>query len=92
VLLVAATLACPVGMGLMMWMMMRGHGSIHQTVNPVSEQIDELRAEIERLKAGSVTGSGSGVCDTSLARRDQPRRHGMWRRAGTRSTIFVRRQ
>jgi hypothetical protein len=34
----------------MMWMMMRGHASTHQTVNPVSDQLDELRAEIERLK------------------------------------------
>jgi hypothetical protein len=91
VLLVAATLACPVGMGLMMWMTMRGHGSTHQTVNPVSEQIDELRAEIERLKAEGATDSRSGVCDVGMARRDKPQRHGIWRRAPNRSTIWVRR-
>jgi hypothetical protein len=60
VLLVAATLACPVGMGLMMWMMMRNHGSTDQTVNPGSQQIDELRAEIKRLKAERTTDSRSG--------------------------------
>jgi hypothetical protein len=80
VLLVASTLACPVGMGLMMWMMMRGHGSTHQSVDPVNEQIDELRAEIERLKAEGTTDSRSGVCDVGMARRDKPQRRGVWRR------------
>jgi hypothetical protein len=57
---VAATLACPVGMGLMMWIMMRGHGRTHQTINPGSQQIEELRAEIERLKGERATDTGSG--------------------------------
>jgi hypothetical protein len=75
---VAGTLACPVGMSLMMWMMMRGRGSTHQTVNPVNEQIDQLRAEIERLKAGGTTDSRSEVCDVDMGRRDRPQRHGVW--------------
>jgi hypothetical protein len=48
-----AVLACPVGMGLMMFMMMRGHDK-----NPASQaqpadpgEIEGLRAEIEALKA-----------------------------------------
>jgi hypothetical protein len=45
-------LACPVGMGLMMWLMMRGHGpNTTSTADATSQQVDELRAEIERLKA-----------------------------------------
>jgi hypothetical protein len=75
-LVVAATLSCPVGMGLMMWMMMRSHRSPHQTVGPVSDEIDELRAEIERLKAERETGSRSGVSDQGMARRNKPQRHG----------------
>jgi hypothetical protein len=92
VLLVAATLACPVGMSLMMWMVMRGHGGAHRTRNPVSEQINELRAEIERLKAEGTTDSRSRVCDVDMARRDKAHRHGIWRRARNSSTIWVRRQ
>jgi hypothetical protein len=55
-----AALACPVGMGLMMWMMMRGQrgGSSTRTatIPAVSDQdraaeIDALRAEIDQLKA-----------------------------------------
>lgn len=47
-----AALACPVGMGLMMWLMMRGHSpSTTSAAGATSQQVDELRAEIERLKA-----------------------------------------
>ena len=52
VLLGLVALACPVGMGLMMWLMMRGNGSnTMSTADATSQQVDELRAEIERLKA-----------------------------------------
>jgi hypothetical protein len=52
VLLGLAALACPAGMGLMMWTMMRGHGTNSaQAGGPTSQQVDELRAEIDRLKA-----------------------------------------
>jgi hypothetical protein len=57
---VAATLAGPVGMVLTMWIMTRGHGRTHQTINPGSQQIEELRAEIGRLKAKRPTETGSG--------------------------------
>jgi len=61
VLLGVAALACPVGMGLMMWLMMRGHG---QATTPIagatSQQVDELRAEIERLKAERSAEHRSG--------------------------------
>ena len=73
-LAVAATLACPVGMGLMMWIMMRGHGRTHQAINPGSQQIEELRAEIGRLKAerATDTGSGSGPVTVGMTVRSKP--------------------
>jgi len=71
---VAATLACPVGMGLMMWIMMRGHGRTHQTIDPGSQQIEELRAEIGRRKAerATDTGWGSGPVTVGMTARSKP--------------------
>ena len=48
-----AVLACPVGMGLMMWMMMRGQGKDAAAGEDHSRQqeVQALRAEIEQLKA-----------------------------------------
>ena len=57
-LLAAAVLACPVGMGVMMWMMMRGArhsdasaGNPGAPAGDQAAQIDALRSEIEELKA-----------------------------------------
>ena len=55
-----AVLACPVGMGLMMWMMNRGHGggqaespAEKQAESPAEKQaeISALRTEIDALRA-----------------------------------------
>ncbi len=53
-LLTLLVLACPVGMGLMMWLMMRGQHKETATEQPTAPRaehdIAELRLEIERLK------------------------------------------
>jgi hypothetical protein len=46
-----AILACPVGMGLMMWMMARGNRSGGGDSGGGGEHVAQLRAEIEQLKA-----------------------------------------
>jgi hypothetical protein len=48
-----ALLACPVGMGLMMWIMMRGqNNSTPQAQQPADRgEVDALRTEVEALKA-----------------------------------------
>jgi hypothetical protein len=51
-------LACPLGMGLMMWMMMRGmpsHGSgdVPEATPAQKQELARLRAEVAELKAQS---------------------------------------
>lgn len=52
-----ALLACPVGMGLMMFMMMRGRDKTpaNQAQSADRAEIEGLRAEIEALKAARAT-------------------------------------
>lgn len=59
-------LACPVGMGLMMWMMMRGTGSTPSTKQDA--EIARLRAEIDGLRrnrpmSGETSGPPPGGSD-----------------------------
>jgi hypothetical protein len=50
-LYILPVLACPVGMGLMMWFMMRDHGKT-QTGTPAQEQeLATLRAQVEALRS-----------------------------------------
>lgn len=49
-LLALAVLACPVGMGLMMWVMMRGKRKDADDAGG-QQQVAQLRAEINQLQA-----------------------------------------
>lgn len=54
-----AVLACPVGMGLMMWFMMRGMKSSPAQAKPSEEaELAKLRAEIDQLQARQKDLSG----------------------------------
>ena len=58
-LLSLAVLACPVGMGLMMVMMMRGGRSGKSGAPSSNEQeLSALRSEVERLKADRAPMDG----------------------------------
>lgn len=49
-----AVLACPVGMGVMMWFMMRGSGSKgsgSQGDQVATHEVARLRAEVDQLRA-----------------------------------------
>jgi hypothetical protein len=49
-----ALLACPVGIGLMMWFMMRGkkHGNAPPPPPATDAELTKLRAEVDQLRAG----------------------------------------
>ncbi|EGX61100.1 MULTISPECIES: hypothetical protein [Streptomyces] len=50
-------LACPIGMGLMMWLMMRGgsHPSRRNESASTPTELDELRKEIAELRSAQAT-------------------------------------
>ena len=56
-----ALLACPVGMGAMMWFMMRGsnHGSQSKAASG-DDEITRLRAEVDQLRAAQREGTETG--------------------------------
>lgn len=61
-LLGLAVLACPVGMGVMMWMMMRGSGakgSGSQGDPAAAQEVARLRAEVDQLRAAREHAEGS---------------------------------
>lgn len=57
-----AVLACPVGMGLMMWFMMRGgkHSTPARPAQPLASDAElvALRAEIDQLRAAQRDSGG----------------------------------
>lgn len=64
-----AVLACPVGMGLMMWMMMRGmgHGSSSSGGADNADEVTLLRAEVDQLRANQRATSVSVPRSTESA-------------------------
>ncbi len=58
-----ALLACPVGMGLMMWMMMRGGKSTdtapQDPSRTSSNELTRLRAEVDQLRAEQRGNNGN---------------------------------
>ncbi|MGH3029337.1 MAG: hypothetical protein ACRDNE_00945 [Gaiellaceae bacterium] len=74
--LVLALLACPVGMGLMMWFMSRGMkqggaGSGRSSAGPIS--VEELREEQGRLEAEIVRREGQQPKSVEQLREEQSR-------------------
>ena len=59
-LLGIAVLACPIGMGLMMWMMMGRRRTAGAGNENSQDRVAQLRAEIEELKAERAEPSAHG--------------------------------
>ncbi|MEO6473326.1 MAG: hypothetical protein ABIR57_15065 [Aeromicrobium sp.] len=53
-----AFLACPIGMGVMMWMMMRGSKSNDSSPSRQDEELAELRAKVDELSHYEAGKSG----------------------------------
>ncbi len=59
-----AVLACPLGMGAMMWMMMRGGKQSSTAPQPTgADELTRLRAEVDQLRASQRDG---GTPSTAL--------------------------
>ncbi|MDP9496964.1 MAG: hypothetical protein M3P46_04770 [Actinomycetota bacterium] len=54
-----AVLACPVGMGAMMWIMLRGRKNAPAPQQDASVELTRMRAEIDQLRAAQRDGSTS---------------------------------
>lgn len=51
-------LACPIGMGLMMYFMMRGNKDGSTQTPPASDELASLRAEVDQLRAAQRDARG----------------------------------
>ncbi len=52
-ILVLPALACPVGMGAMMWMMMRSVKGASMNDQPQQAELTSLRVEVDQLRAAA---------------------------------------
>lgn len=61
-LLAVAVMACPVGMGVMMWMMMRSESKDAATSDDYGwqQEVQALRAEVEQLRAQRANDRTTG--------------------------------
>jgi hypothetical protein len=59
-----ALLACPVGMGAMMWTMSRGHRSRPQPAEDKQAELANLRVEIDALHAARPTAGGPDLAES----------------------------
>ncbi len=55
-----ALLACPVGMGAMMWFMMRGKQQEPVIASTEDTELTQMRAEIDQLRAAQQTVTTPG--------------------------------
>ena len=58
-LLALVLLACPVGMGLMMWFMMRGMNKAPAAAPAQDAELVQMRAEIDQLRAAERSNATS---------------------------------
>ena len=66
---VLAVLACPVGMGAMMWLMMRSNKQSTRDTPPAeasAAELAQLRADLDRLRAGRELADERGATENQM--------------------------